>query len=101
MKKPDWYKSLLKKRMFILLLLILEIFSFIYFLKSSSMVSDIIKNTMTLISIIVCLYIVSKRDKGAYKLSWVFLILLFPLFGGMFYLFFNLLASKAILAILD
>lgn len=33
-----------------------------------------------------CLYIISKREKDAYKLTWVFLILLFPVFGGAFYL---------------
>lgn len=31
----------------------------------------------------------SKREKGAFKLTWVFLILQFPLFGGVFYLITN------------
>ncbi|WP_243093285.1 PLDc N-terminal domain-containing protein [Pseudoflavonifractor sp. AF19-9AC] len=35
------------------------------------------------------LHVVSKRDKAAYKTAWVFLILLFPLFGGLLYLMFH------------
>lgn len=37
-------------------------------------------------SLAVALHVVSKQGKGEYRLTWVFLILLFPLFGGLFYL---------------
>ena len=40
----------------------------------------------TVISIAVVLYIVNKPDNPAYKLAWVVPILLFPIFGGIFYL---------------
>lgn len=48
---------------------------------------------LNLLSLVVCLYIISKRDKGAYKLSWVFLILIAPLFGGFVYLMFSFQSS--------
>ena len=38
------------------------------------------------LSLIAVLHIVSKKDKGAYKLIWVFLILVLPLFGGLLYI---------------
>src|SRR5699024_2414151 len=40
------------------------------------------------------LYIVSQKDKGAYKTAWAILILTFPLFGGLMYLLSNAQSSK-------
>lgn len=40
----------------------------------------------TVISVLVVIYIVNKPDNPAYKLAWVIPILLFPIFGGIFYL---------------
>lgn len=88
--KKNWMKALLRKRIFIILLLLLQIGVIIYTLINSSLTSAIISRVLTLLSIVVCLYIVSRRDKGAYKLTWVFMILLFPVFGGLFYLMFRI-----------
>ncbi|MBR4880322.1 MAG: PLDc N-terminal domain-containing protein, partial [Clostridia bacterium] len=90
-KKPrkKWIGSLLRMRFSIILLLVLQLAVIIYILFSGSTVSEVIRSALTVVSFFVCLHIVSKRDKGAYKLTWVFTILLFPLFGGMVYLFFR------------
>lgn len=40
----------------------------------------------TVISLIVVIYIINSSDNPAYKLAWVVPILLFPIFGGVFYL---------------
>lgn len=107
-KKPrkKWIGSLLRMRFSIILLLVVQLAVIIYILFSGSTVSEIISSALSIISFFVCLHIVSKRDKGAYKLTWVFTILLFPLFGGMFYLFFRFQSqtrrfSKRISAIQD
>ena len=60
---------------------------------SSSLLINIL---LKLISILVALHIVAKKDKSAYKLTWVFLILLFPVFGGLFYLLFKFQSSTRI-----
>ena len=39
-----------------------------------------------LISIITVIYLVSKNENPSYKLAWAIPIMLFPLFGGLFYL---------------
>lgn len=39
----------------------------------------------TVLSIVVVIYIINKPDNPAYKLAWVVPILLFPIFGGVFY----------------
>ena len=44
-------------------------------------------------SIGVCIYILNKHEKSAYKLTWIFLILLFPIFGGAVYAFFHTQSS--------
>lgn len=40
----------------------------------------------TVVSLIVVIYIINKPDNPAYKLAWVVPILLFPIFGGIFYI---------------
>ena len=61
----------------------------LYVLKSGSKISPAISSVMTFISFCASIYIISKKDKGSYKLTWVFMILLFPIFGGLFYIMFN------------
>lgn len=84
-----WLGALLRRRFFIVLLLFVQLFILVYGVVSGSMASALINGALWLVSVIVCLYIVSRRGKDAYKLIWVFLILLFPVFGGLFYLLFN------------
>lgn len=40
----------------------------------------------TVVSVVVVIYIINKTDNPAYKLAWVVPILLFPIFGGIFYI---------------
>jgi cardiolipin synthase len=44
--------------------------------------------TLNVVSVLVCIYIVNKKEKSAYKLTWIFLILMFPIFGGLLYILF-------------
>jgi cardiolipin synthase len=48
---------------------------------------------LEVISIIVVFYIINRRDKPGYKVTWIVLILIFPLFGGVLYLMFRLQSS--------
>lgn len=88
-----WFRKLLRKRFFIILLLILQLGMIIYPIARTSIASSVISSMLTLVSLLVCMHIISRKDKGAYKLTWVFLIMLFPVFGGLFYLFFNIQLS--------
>ncbi len=77
-------KNLLSRRMFIVLLLAIQIFVIVLvILKYSQLrwLSDI----LSLISFLTALHLLTRPDKSAFKLSLVFLILLFPLFGGALY----------------
>ena len=88
-----WLRSLFRRRILVILLLIFQFLFMLYLLQSTSAISDVISGVFKVISIVVSLYIFSRRDKGAYKLTWVFMILMFPLFGGLFYLIFNFQSS--------
>lgn len=88
-----WFRKLLRKRFFIIFLLIVQLAMITYPIARTSVTSSVVNSILTLISLLVCLRIISRKDKGAYKLTWVFLIMLFPVFGGLFYLFFNLQIS--------
>ena len=41
----------------------------------------------TILSAIIVIWLIRKYDNPAYKIPWIVLILLFPIFGGLFYLF--------------
>ena len=60
---------------------------FVYFYSASS-----------ILSIIVVIFILNSRSKPVYKIAWIIPILLFPIFGGLFYLMFGRghLSQKAI-----
>jgi cardiolipin synthase len=54
------------------------------------------------ISIVAVIYLINKDDNPSYKLAWVILILLFPIFGGAFYLYMgNKRPSRKLHKILD
>lgn len=88
-----WFRQIFRRRVFVILLLLLQLCVLVYFILSGSFLSRRFSNLLTLISLFVALYVVSKKEKGAFKLTWVFLILLFPLFGGAMYLLFNFQTS--------
>lgn len=46
------------------------------------------------LSTLVAIHIITKREKDAYKLTWVFLVLLFPIFGGLMYIMFYRQTSR-------
>lgn len=84
--KQKWFRSLFRRRILIALLLILQLAFLLYALVSGSRLSQGIHAVLTLLSILAVLFIVSRQDKGAYKVLWIFLILSFPIFGGFLYL---------------
>jgi cardiolipin synthase len=45
---------------------------------------------LTVLSAIVCINIINKHEKAGFKLTWIFIILLFPLFGGILYIVLNI-----------
>lgn len=88
-----WMRILFRRRIMVFFLLALQISILVFVVSTASKKIDLINRISTITSYYVVLYIISKRDKSAYKLTWAILILVFPVFGGLFYLLFNYQSS--------
>ncbi len=95
-KRPSdkkWLLELFNRRIFVGLLIIVQFGFLVHLILSGSRLSQYLSAFFNLLSIVVALHIISQKGRSAYKLSWLFLVLGFPLFGGILYLFFNFQAS--------
>lgn len=88
-RRKKWFYPLVRQRFMICIMLLLQFILLGVLLFNSSRASEYISYTLQVISVIVCIYIIANESKQAYKVVWVFLILLLPLFGGLFYLLFK------------
>ena len=84
-----WFRQLFRRRILVIFLLIAQAAFLIHLLVRGGRLSQTLNAALTILSFLTALHVVSKRDKAAYKTAWVFLILLFPLFGGLLYLMFH------------
>lgn len=88
------YRFLTNKNVIIAFLLLLQIVLFFAIILVSIFrdfkIGLIIALSLLVLSYIISLYILSRSSMNqAYKYTWVASILLFPIFGGVFYLFYN------------
>ncbi len=84
------YKRLVINRIVITVLLILvQVIWFGLVLWRLAAYASWISTAFTALSILMVLYIIGKDDNSAYKIGWIVLIMILPLFGGLFYLFFG------------
>ena len=87
--KKAWYRKLFRRRILIALRIVLQAAFLLWLIISGSRTSQWLNVLFTLISMIAVLAVVTRKDKGAYKTMWVFLILLFPVFGGLLYIYYR------------
>jgi len=99
-KKPKmrraWFNALLRRRAAVTLLLVAQVALIVWFLVSRSRSSVYVNIALRVLSLIGVFIVVLRRTKSAFKLSWVVLILTFPVFGGLFYLLSNFQSSTLI-----
>ena len=84
--KNKWFRQMLRRRIFVILLLILQAVVLIVLVRDTSRAARWFDLALRIISFLVALRVISSPDKPSYKLLWVMLILLAPVFGGLFYL---------------
>ena len=81
--------KILTNRVIIVAVLVVIQFAFIiagvFFLSDSLFFNT----SLMVISILVVIYIINKPGNPSYKLAWIIPILIFPVFGGLFYLIFG------------
>lgn len=87
-------KLILSRRLVVVLLLLLQIALItvpFYFLGDYSRFIEVL---FWAVSVAVVIYIINRRDKPAYKIIWIISILVFPVFGGLFYLIMRFQATS-------
>ncbi|MBE6655656.1 MAG: cardiolipin synthase [Ruminococcaceae bacterium] len=87
--KKKWLLPLLRRRFLVGVLVVAQAALFVYFLLSTSRISSLVANSFTAISVLVALFVLSGRGESSYKLTWIFVILCFPVVGGLLYLSFD------------
>ncbi|MDR0624690.1 MAG: cardiolipin synthase [Treponema sp.] len=86
--KKKWVRVVFRRRVFVIFTLLFQICFLIFLIISSSRSFRYISWTLNVLSIIVSVHVLNKKEKAAYKLTWIFLIMTFPIFGGIMYILF-------------
>jgi cardiolipin synthase A/B len=81
-------RLMLSRTTLILLLLLLQFALFFVLVAYFSTLGNV-HTILYVLSVIIVIFLVAKEDNPMYKLSWVVPILIFPVFGGLFYLFYK------------
>ena len=87
--EQKWLRVVFRRRVFIISLIIVQLAFILFIIAGTHRAFNYVNFVLQGFSIIVCFYILNKKEKSAYKLTWIFLILLFPVFGGLVYAFFH------------
>lgn len=70
-------------------LIIFQLFIFFEVILRLSEYSFQIYLFLIILSILMSIYVVNKNDNPTYKMTWIFLLMAFPVFGGLIYLLFG------------
>lgn len=81
-------RLLLSRTTFILLLLLSQI-AFFFVTINYLAQYQYVHTGLYIITVIIIAYLIYKEENPIYKLSWIIPIMIFPLFGGLFYLFYK------------
>jgi cardiolipin synthase len=83
-----WVRVVFRRRIFVIAILLTQIVFLLFLIAGSSIAFGYVNLALNALSITVCLHLINKKDKAAYKLTWIFMIMIFPIFGGVMYIFF-------------
>jgi cardiolipin synthase len=86
--KKKLRRFVFRRRVFVIFTLLVQLLFFVFLIAGTSIYFRYANWVLRIISIIVCVYIINKHAKAAYKITWIFLIMLFPIFGGILYIIF-------------
>ncbi|MFQ8583870.1 MAG: PLDc N-terminal domain-containing protein [Holdemania massiliensis] len=81
--------NIMANRLFIVAVLILLQLGLIIGVMVSLSGFKLVSNLLRFLNFFLIIYIVNRQENPSYKLAWIILVLVFPLFGGLFYLMFG------------
>ncbi|MDR3020425.1 MAG: cardiolipin synthase [Treponema sp.] len=88
-KKRKWLKLVFRRRALVVFTLLVQLALFILLIARTGVYLKYSYWLLNILSVIVCIYVINKKEKPGYKMIWIFLILLFPVFGGIMYITLN------------
>jgi cardiolipin synthase len=91
--EKKWIRVVFRRRVFIIALILVQLAFILFLIARTDRAFRNVDYVLRGFSLGVCVYILNKKEKSAYKMTWIFLILLFPVFGGLVYAFFQTQAS--------
>ncbi len=97
-KKRKVIPRIFQDRVIVAILIVIQIVALVYLAVSAAKGSPLFALFLNLISIVISLVVVVRHTKDAYKLTWIYLILCFPVFGGLLYLVFSIQASMRLMS---
>lgn len=84
-----WMIHIFRRRVLLALLILIQFGIFAVLINQSIAYSIVLKTLFTFLSIAIALHVVWKKGKEAYKITWILQVLIFPVYGALFYLMFN------------
>lgn len=84
-----WMIQIFRRRVLLAVLILIQFGIFAILINQSIAYSIGLKTLFTFLSIAIALHVVWKKGKEAYKITWVLQVLIFPVYGALFYLMFN------------
>jgi cardiolipin synthase len=82
-------RVVLRRRVFVISTLLVQIVFLGFLIVGTGIYFHYANWVLNVISIGVCVHVLNRHAKAAYKITWIFLIMLFPIFGGILYIFFH------------
>lgn len=95
MKKHKWIRKAMARRFIVAVLLIVQLALLLLFIASSTAAFKWIPFFLSAISICVGIHVINELGKPGFKMTWLFTVLIFPVFGGLLYLLATRQASGA------
>jgi cardiolipin synthase len=94
LKRKKWLNFLFRRRALVVFALLIQFALIIILIAGVSIRIQYSYLFLNFLSIIACIHVINKHEKAGYKLTWIFLILLFPFLGGVLYIYFNTISSQ-------
>lgn len=90
-KRRDFLRKILNSRVLITVIAMgLQLFALIGTILRFNNYFAFFYAGSVIVSLVVVLHILNNRSNPAYKIAWIIPILIFPIFGGLFYIFFGI-----------
>jgi len=83
-----------RRRVFVISLLLVQLVFLIILTAGADLLFWYANLALRALSIGTCVHVLNRHTKAGFKITWIFLILLFPIFGGILYVFFHFQATQ-------